>query len=332
MTSSATTASPELNRPAEAAHPKTGTGADWLILIGPGVIWGASFLFIAEGLESVGPNGVTFLRILVGFATLALFPAAWKPVARSDWGWIALIGVIWLAFPLSMFPFAEQRVSSALTGMLNGANPLFTAIVAAGLARRAPSRGVVTGLAVGLTGAVLVALPSLGEGESSVIGVLLILAALVSYGFALNLARPLQQRNGALPVILRAQAVAIVLTAPLGLRDVAAAHWSWGSALSILALGALGTGVAYNLMAVAAGRFGATRASATTFLIPGVALLLGVLVRGERVAVLSVIGGAVCVAGAWLIHRAQVRPSAVDTGIAKARKSEDAKIAPAMNS
>ena len=248
---------------------------------------------------------MTFLRIAVGFATLALFPASWKPVPRSDWGWVALIGVIWMAFPLTMFPYAEQRVSSALTGMLNGATALFTAIVAAFLARRAPSRGVITGLAVGLAGALLVALPSLGEGQNSIVGIGLILAALVSYGFALNLARPLQQRHGALPVILRAQAVAIVLTAPLGIREVAQAHWSWASALSILALGVLGTGLAFNLMAIAAGRFGATRASATTFLIPGVALVLGLVVRGEKVAMLSVLGGAVCVAGAWLIHKAQ---------------------------
>ena len=308
-----------------ATEIRSGTsGADWLVLAGPGLMWGASFLFIAEGLESVGPNGVTFLRIVVGFATLALFPASWRRVPRSDWGWVALIGLIWMAFPLSMFPLAEQRVSSALTGMLNGGTALFTAIVAAFMARRAPSRGVITGLAVGLAGAVLVALPSLGEGQNSIVGVLLILAALVSYGFALNLARPLQQRNGALPVILRAQGVAIVLTAPLGIREVAAAHWSWGPALSILALGTLGTGLAFNLMAVAAGRFGATRASATTFLIPGVALVLGVLVRGERVAMMSVIGGAVCVAGAWLIHKAQsgMGPVPVDPGNTDARKGE----------
>lgn len=56
---------------------------------------------------------------------------------------------------------------------------------------------------------------------------------------------------------------------------------------------------------MAAGRMGPTRASATTFLIPPVALVLGVLVRAEHVAALSVVGGAVCVAGAWLIRRAQ---------------------------
>lgn len=60
------------------------------------------------------------------------------------------------------------------------------------------------------------------------------------------------------------------------------------------------------LLGVATSRVGATRASATTFLIPAVALLLGVTVRGERVALLSVVGGAVCVAGAWLTRRAQM--------------------------
>ena len=279
---------------------------DWILLVVPGAIWGASFLFIAEGLEVMGPNGVTFTRILVGFLTLALFPGSRRPVGREDRLGTALVGVLWMAFPLSMFPFAEQRVSSALTGMLNGAVPLFTAIVAAGMARRWPSRGIAMGLAVGLAGGVLMALPTVGQGRSTAVGVLLILVALVSYGFALNIARPLQQRQGALPVIWRAQAVALVLTAPLGLPEVLEARWSPGPWLALLALGALGTGLAYVLIALAAGRVGATKASATTFLIPPVALLLGVLVRGESVAGLSVIGGVVCLAGAWLMRRAQL--------------------------
>jgi drug/metabolite transporter (DMT)-like permease len=279
---------------------------DWILLIVPGVIWGASFLFIAEGLEAMGPNGVTFTRILVGFLTLALFSGSRRPIRRDDWLGTALVGVLWMAFPLSMFPFAEQHVSSAMTGMLNGAVPLFIAIVAAGMARRWPSRGIALGLAVGLAGGMLMALPTIGQGRSTALGVLLILAALVSYGFALNIARPVQQRNGALPVIWRAQAVALVLTAPLGLPELLRAHWSSGPLFSLLALGALGTGVAYVLTVMAAGRIGATKASATAFLIPPVALLLGVLVRGEHVAALSVLGGVVCLVGAWLMRRAQL--------------------------
>jgi len=280
-------------------------GTDWLLLLVPGLIWGASFLFIDEGMRSIGPNGVTFVRILIGFATLSLFPAARKPVIRSDWLGIVGVGVLWLAFPLSMFPFAEQHVSSAITGMLNGANPLFTAIVAAVIARRAPAPRIMAGVAVGMAGAVLMALPTIGEGHSSAAGVGMIMAALVSYGFALNIARPLQQRNGALPVIWRAQMIALVLTAPLGLPDMLVAHWSPGPVAALLALGALGTGLAHVVMSVAAGKLGATRASGTTFLIPAVALVLGVVVRGEKVAWLSIVGSVVCVGGAWVMRRAQ---------------------------
>ena len=286
---------------------------DWILLIVPGVIWGASFLFIAEGLEAMGPNGVTFTRILVGFLTLALVPGSRRAIRRDDWVGTALVGLLWMAFPLSMFPYAERHVSSALTGMLNGAVPLFIAIVAAGMARRWPSRGIAVGLAVGLGGAVLMGLPTLGQGRSTGVGVLLILAALVSYGFALNIARPVQQRNGALPVIWRAQAVALVLTAPLGLPELLQARWSPAPLLSLLALGALGTGLAYVLTVMAAGRIGATKASATAFLIPPVALLLGVLVRGEHVAALSVLGGVVCLVGAWLMRRAQLEHARPNT-------------------
>src|SRR6202142_2807094 len=172
---------------------RSAVSADWLLIAIPGLIWGASFLFIAEGLKAIGPNGVTFVRLCFGFATLAFFPAARKRVERRAWPGILLVGVLWFAFPLSMFPFAEQRVSSALTGMLNAAVPLFTAIVASVLTRSAPSRRLAAGLFVGLAGTVLVAWPTLHQGRSSMDGVLLTLAGVTSYGFALNLARPLQQ-------------------------------------------------------------------------------------------------------------------------------------------
>lgn len=274
---------------------------DWALLVLPGLIWGASFLFIAEGLTAVAPNGVTFARIAVGFLTLSLFPSARRPVARADWAGTAGLGVAWLAFPLSMFPFAEQHVSSALTGMLNGATPLFVAAVAGVLAHRLPPRGVSVGLIVGLGGAVVMALPAMG-GSSSAFGISLIVAALVSYGVAINLARPLQQRYGAVPVMWRALGVALVLTAPLGLPAVLDGHWTLRPALAMLLLGAGGTAIANVLTATAAGRLGATKASATAFLIPVVALVLGVVVRHEHVSRVSLVGAGICLLGAAIIR------------------------------
>jgi drug/metabolite transporter (DMT)-like permease len=282
---------------------------DSLLLILPGIIWGASFLFIAEGLVALSPNGVTFVRILVGFLTLSLVPAVRRPILKSDRAKTAALGVLWMAFPLSMFPFAEQHVSSALTGMLNGATPLFAAAVASGLARRVPSRAVAVGLIVGFLGAILIALPGMtgaGGVTGQKAGVLMILVALVSYGFAINLARPLQQRNGALPVIWRALGVALILTAPLGLPTVLDAHWTPRSVASLLALGVFGTCVANVLSATAAGRISATAASATNFIVPVVALALGVGLRHEHVSWISIAGAVVCLAGAWLIRRARL--------------------------
>jgi drug/metabolite transporter (DMT)-like permease len=276
----------------------------WLLLIVPGLIWGASFLFIAEGLRSLGPNGVAFLRIAIGFATLALFPSARKTVARKDWAAVAWLGFLWFAFPLTLFPYAQRHVSSAVTGMLNGANPLFATLVAVYIARQMPPRGVTVGLAVGIFGTVLVALPAVDESRNSALGVALILVAMVSYGLALSIARALQLQYGAVPVIWRAQAFALMLTAPLGLPELIAAQWSLWPFLSMLALGALGTAVANVLMAKSAGRFGAARASSTTFLIPVVALVLGVVLRHEKVALLSIVGCGVCLTGAWLMKQA----------------------------
>lgn len=293
-----------------------GAKKDWILVAIPGLIWGASFLFIAEGLKSVGPNGVTFVRLLLGFATLSLFPGARKAIDRAAWKRIALVAIFWFSFPLAMFPFAEQRVSSALAGMLNGSVPVFAAIVASIIAKKAPSGKILAGLLTGVAGCVIISLPSVNEGGSSLAGVLMIVAACVSYGFALNLVRPLQMQYGALPVIWRGLGIATLIMAPLGGPDVAKATWHVAPVLSLLALGAFGSGIAFMVMATAAGRVGATRASGAAFLIPPVALLLGVVVRHEHVAPLSILGAAVCVAGAWMIRpqeQKKVEPVALAT-------------------
>ncbi len=280
---------------------------EWGPIIGPGLIWGCSYLFIAEGLTAMRPAGITFLRTMIGFVVLGLIPAARKPIQKADRRNVALLGLIWLAAPMSMFPFAEQHVSSAVTGLLNGAGPMFIAIVAAGKVRTLPNRNVLIALGIGLLGTVLIAIPSLTEGRSEAWGVALIILAMVFYGFAVNLSRPLQQRNGALPVLWRSVGVAAVLTAPTGVSPLIDAHWNRNALLSMIALGALGTGIANVLVATAAGRSNATRAGAMGFIIPSVSLVLGIVIRHEVVRPVSILGGAICLVGAWLLATSATR-------------------------
>ena len=101
------------------------------------------------------------------------------------------------------------------------------------------------------------ALPGIGIGHSSTRGILMILLAVALYGFGINLARPLQQRNGALAVVWRALAIATLVTAPLGVPALADARWEVRPLLAIVALGAVGTAVANVAMAMAVGRLDA---------------------------------------------------------------------------
>jgi drug/metabolite transporter (DMT)-like permease len=277
----------------------------------PGLIWGASFLYIANGLEILPPEGVTFARIALGFIALGLFPAARRPVARGDWAAIAVLAVTWFAFPLSVFPFAERYVSSALTGLLNGATPIFVVMVSSVVSRSPPAKPVLVALAVGLGGLGLIAAPTLALGSSELASTLAILAALASYGVAANLAGPLQRRSGALPVIWRALGIALLLTAPLGAPAMLQFRWQTGPVLSMLALGVLGTALANVVMTVVAGRMSASAASAPIFLIPVVSVILGVAVRGESVPPASLLGGVFCLVAAWLLSQARTRPAPV---------------------
>jgi drug/metabolite transporter (DMT)-like permease len=274
-----------------------------LRLAAPGLIWGTSFFFIAEGLEAFPAIMITPMRIAFGFAALACVPASRTPIPRSAWPRIIALAAVWMAVPLSMFPFAEERVSSSVTGMLNGATPLFVATVGALVFHMRPSRAQVTGLIVGFLGVVLIAIPTVTEGKSSVVGILLILLALSCYGFSLNVAMPLQQTYGSLPVLWRAQMAALVMTAPLGFTGINDIDFAWKPLLMVGLLGVFGTGLAYVMTVSNAGRLGATRASVTTYLIPVVALALGAIVRDEKVYALSIAGCAVALVGAYLAGR-----------------------------
>jgi drug/metabolite transporter (DMT)-like permease len=216
---------------------------------------------------------------------------------------------VWLAAPLTVFPFAEQHVSSSVTGMLNGATPLFVAMVASVVARRLPPRGQMLGIAIGFFGVILIALPTISEGSSSSFGVALIVIALVLYGFALNIASPLQQKYGALPVLWRAEIVAVIVLLPLGMFSLINNDrpFLWGPFAAMIALGVLGTALAHYAMVMLAGRIGSTRAAASLYLMPAVSLALGVFFNNEDVAPLAIVGSATAIGGAWVLSRSRAR-------------------------
>lgn len=278
-------------------------GFEWSLVGFLALTWGASFLFIDIALESLAPGVITWLRVALGAGALSLMPAARTGVDRGQWRPIVLLGFTWIAIPFTLFPIAQQWIDSSLAGILNAAMPLFAAAIAAVLLHRLPERIHVAGLILGFIGVILVTLPSWGEGTNAALGIALVLLATVFYGFSVNIAVPLQQAHGALPVILRAQIVAAIATLPAALAGLPDSSLEPPGLAAVFVLGVFGTGVALAVMASLVGRVGATRGGVAVYLIPVVAVILGVAFRDESVALVTLVGMVVVLAGAYLASR-----------------------------
>jgi drug/metabolite transporter (DMT)-like permease len=284
------------------------TALDWALFGSIGLIWGSSFLLIALGLDAFEPGLITWLRVLFGAATLWTMPASRTRVAREDRARLVALSFLWVGVPFTLFPLAQQWITSGLTGLLNGSLPIFATTIGAIMLHRLPGRAQTTGLVVGFAGVSAIAAPSLAEGSNEALGVVLVLVAVGCYGVAINIAAPLTQRYGSLPVMARMLALAVVWTAPLGVAGLTGSSFAWGPLVAIAALGALGTGLAFVLMGTLVSRVGSSRASFATYLIPVVALVLGAVFLDENVRALSIAGIVLVIAGAMLASRKERDP------------------------
>lgn len=285
--------------------------AEWGLLAVIATIWGASFVLMDIGLAAFEPGLISLLRVGLGALALLAVPRARRTrIDREDWPRVALLGVVWMGVPLLLFPVAQQWIDSSVAGMINGAMPLTVAAWSAMLLGRLPGRAQAVGLLVGFAGIVAIAVPELPLGRLATsgtsltaLGTGLVFLATVLYGLAANLAVPLQQRYGALAVLLRAQGVALVVIAPFGLAALPGSRFALGPALAMVPLGVLGTGLAFVLMATLIGRVGGPRGSIAIYFVPVVAMLLGVIALGETIHPLAIAGTGLVLIGAWRTSR-----------------------------
>jgi drug/metabolite transporter (DMT)-like permease len=276
---------------------------EWGLLVAVGLTWGSSFLWIATGLDAFSPFLISFLRLALGALALVAFPAARRPIERQAWPQIVVLSLMWMSIPLLLVPLAQERIDSSIAGAINGALPLFTALLAAALLRRWPGPVQVVGLLVGFSGVALVTLSGTSGGHGSILGIALMLAATAMYSIGFNVSVPLSQRYGALPVLFRAQLVSIALVLPFGAVGLHTSRWAWPAAGAMLVLGLIGTGYGYVASTTLNARAGATRGSLAIYFLPVVAMLLGVTVRHEPLRALAMVGVALVIAGAWLTSR-----------------------------
>ena len=289
---------------AQAANDGSFTPQDWVLFLSVAAIWGSSFLLIDIGLDALPPGLITLLRVGSGALALLLLPKPSVSIRPDDRARLVLLSVLWVGLPFTLFPIAEQYINSSVTGLLNGATPIFVSVVATLFLRQPPRGPLLVGIVVGFVGITFISLPSIGDGASEARGVVLVLAATMCYGVAINVAAPLQQRYGSVPLMARMLVLATIWTTPYGVWDLSEAEWELGPLVAVLVLGVVGTGIAFAIMGALVGRVGSQRASFITYLIPVVSLLLGVTFRDDSVAALAIVGIALVIGGALLASRA----------------------------
>jgi drug/metabolite transporter (DMT)-like permease len=126
--------------------------------------------------------------------------------------------------------------------------------------------------------------------RAGVVGVGWVALALLGYGLTNNVLPPLQQKYGGIAVIARAQIIGTGALLPFGIADLDGSTFAWSSVIAVVVLGVLGTGAARAMYATILGRVGAPRGSIVAYIIPIVAVVLGVTFRNEQVQLIQLAG------------------------------------------
>jgi drug/metabolite transporter (DMT)-like permease len=277
---------------------------EWLLALGMALTWGSSFLLIDIIIRDAPTSFVPFGRSFFGMVALFIVPGSRDKIAREHWAKIWVLGLIWMALPFFLFPIAERTVASSIAGMMNGALPVAVIVVTSVWIRTKPSAQRIVAVLVGFLGIVLIAVPSINDGTSAdAKGIFYLLAALMCYAVALNIARPLQAIYSPATLMLRVVSISTVLSAPLGLYALRTTTFTFALFGATFVLGALGSGIAFLLFGTLLTRTGTVRAMIPTYFTPIVGTLLGVLFNDEKVLSLSLVGMLIVIFGAWLTSR-----------------------------
>jgi len=206
--------------------------------------------------------------------------------------------------PSTLFAFGETHVSSVVAGIINAVTPLATILAAfVAFPSERPTAGKIAGILVGFAGILVVVGIWNGVGSSEALGVLACLGAVACYGIGFPYIRRNLAPRGERPLALAAGqiACATVQLLPFALLDGSPIGGLTPQVVGgMLALGMLGTGIAYVWNFVVIDRAGATTASTVTYLTPLVAIAVGALLLGEPVTPNEPLGGLVVLLGVAL--------------------------------
>tara|TARA_B100001173_G_scaffold308352_1_gene318484 strand:+ start:600 stop:1478 length:879 start_codon:yes stop_codon:yes gene_type:complete len=279
----------------------------WGLLILLAVIWGSSPFLIKKALFKLDPFEIGALRLtLASFVLMPFLLKNLKEIKRKDYFILFISGIVGNVLPYFLYPIAQTKIDSATSGVLTSLTPFFALIIGVIFYKLKATKNNIIGLIIGFLGTFLLILFSGSSGgfTADVFG-LFVVAATLLYGINLNLVK--YHLKHLKPIAITSFSIVSILPITLYiLFFLSPFHYHLNNfdfykveLGYVLILGVLGTSIAtiifYNLIKIKDTVF----ASMVTYLMPLVAISLGVI-DGEKINEVQLFGMALILTGVFI--------------------------------
>jgi drug/metabolite transporter (DMT)-like permease len=276
----------------------------WLSLGVTAALWGASYMFIKVALD--GDLSEAFIicsRTLLGAAIL--FPLAIRsgaiPMLMERKRWALALAAMQVIVPFALITFGENHVPSSLAGILVATAPLFITLIAIKVDPEERSSGWgLVGVLLGMVGVVLLFGVDLSGNTETLVGGLMVVGSGLCYAIAVLIAK--RGFTGVPPVgvVVSNLTLSAVFYLPWALATLPSHDPGANAILSMVALGAGGTGLAFLLFYTTIAEIGPARASIVSYVAPAFSVVYGVTLLDEDLTVGTIGGLVLILAGSWL--------------------------------
>jgi drug/metabolite transporter (DMT)-like permease len=270
------------------------------------VFWASAFVAIRHLGEDYSPGALSLGRLLVGalcLGVVALSRGFPRP-SRADLLVIVVIGVLWFGVYNVALNEGERRVDAGTAAMLIQVSPVLIALLAAVFLGEKFTVYLGLGLALAFGGVALIAFSTSDGGDRDVLGVVLCLLSAVVYSISLILQKPLVGRLPAVHITWLACTVGAVACLPFAgqlVRETADAPAS--SVWWLVYLGVFPTAIAFTTYAFALKHMSASNLGITTYLVPPITIVMGVIFLSEAPPTMAYAGGALALIGVAVARR-----------------------------
>lgn len=280
--------------------------------------WASAFIVIRGTGHFFSGGGLALGRLVVGTVLLGvvvLVGRTWVAPNRREWLQIIGFGAFWFGAYNVALNTAEQTLDAGTAAMLVNVGPILIALGAGVFLREGIPKWLAIGAGVAFVGAVLIGIgTSGGRGLGDGVGVLWTAVAAVTYAAGVLLQKPALRRLPNAQVTWLGCAIGMIVCLPFSgelVRDLAEAPTA--AILGVVYLGAIPTALAFSTWAYALSRMPAGQLGVSTYIVPPLAIVMGLIVFGEVPAVLAVVGGVICLVGVALSRRRTRIPEPLET-------------------